>query len=438
MLSSRRNILTQVLLLLGIGTFVGWLYGYPERGMLVAALVILGWQLRKLVSFSKALHTRNFDDFRIGDGIWEQLYSRFSHERSRSTKYKRRYQKLLKEVRKSTNAMPDGGIVLNVNFEIVSCNKAAQELVGFRSKQDRGQRVDNLLRDPGFIRYLTGRDFDSGIEIRSPVNEDSWLFCRLVPYGADQHLLLIRDITERYKLTTMRRDFVANASHELRSPLTVISGYLDSMSEDETFPAEWEKPIDQMRSQAHRMNSIVAELLELSRLEAAGPEVARRQVNIDALLVSAKKSYQGISGIPEIDVDVQSHAHLLGKSADIESVVSNLLSNAIRHTPEDGHITLSWSSDADGGRLSVTDNGDGIPEEARPRLTERFFRVDSGRARQDGGIGLGLAIVKHALLRHDAHLEIESELDKGSTFNCLFPTSRLAVEDPVSIQQSTN
>ena len=435
--SSRRNISTQVLLLLGIGTFIGWLYGYPERGMLVAALIILGWQLRKLVSFSKALDTRNFDDFRIGDGVWEQLYSRFSHERSRSTKYKRRYQKLLKEVRKSTNAMPDGGIVLNVHFEIVSCNKAAQELVGFRSKQDKGQRVDNLLRDPRFVRYLTGRDFDGGVEIVSPVNEDNWLFCRLVSYGADQYLLLIRDITERFRLTTMRRDFVANASHELRSPLTVITGYLDSMSEDKTFPADWEKPIDQMRSQAYRMNSIVTELLELSRLEAAGPEATRRHVDVEALIMSAKKSCQGRSGIPEIDVDVQSRAQLLGKSADIESVVSNLLSNAIRHTPENGRITLSWSSDAHGGRLAVTDNGDGIPDDALPRLTERFFRVDSGRARQDGGIGLGLAIVKHALLRHDAHLEIESELEKGSTFICLFPTSRLAVDEPVSIAKGS-
>lgn len=435
---SWRVYLTQLFLCLAAGALIGWLYGYPERGLLVAALAIAVWQARRLLKFERALATRDFDDFRLGEGIWQQIMSRFSYQRQRAQKYKKRYQKLLKEVRKSTNAMPDGGIVLNSAFEIILCNSAAQDLVGFMRKKDRGQRVDNILRDPRFIRYLNSDQYREGVEIQSPIRDENWLFCRLVPYGADQHLLLIRDITERRKLTTMRRDFVANASHELRSPLTVISGYLDSLADDREISADWKKPIEQMQAQAVRMNNIVAELLELSRLEGSGPVADDTQIDVPALLASAKKSYAGLPDVAPIEITAESRARLLGTASEIESVISNLLSNAVRHTPADGAISLSWRSNAEGAVLEVTDSGDGIAEEHLPRLTERFFRVDSGRARDGGGIGLGLAIVKHALLRHDAELEIASVLGEGSSFTCRFPASRIAVDEPVSIQRSSS
>ena len=432
--SSWQKFLTQVFLVLAAGTFIGWLYGRPELGLLAASLGLISWQTRRLLTFERALRTKNFDDFRLGEGIWQQMYSRFSHERHRAQNYKRQYRKLLKEVRKSTNAMPDGGIVLNAAFEIINCNKPAQKLVGFRGKQDRGQRVDNILRDPRFIRYLESGEYKDGIDIFSPVHEGDWLFCRLVPYGADQHLLLIRDITERKKLATMRRDFVANASHELRSPLTVVCGYLDMLVDAEDISPDWSKPIEQMQLQANRMNTIIAELLELSRLEAAGTERAEQSVDVAALLALAKKSYSGLSDTAEVNLSIESHVGILGSTAEIESVVSNLLSNAIRHTPADGKIHITWRSDDTGAELSVSDSGEGIAEEYLPRLTERFFRVDSGRSREGGGIGLGLAIVKHALMRHDATLEIRSELGVGSEFLCHFPASRMAIEAPLPIQ----
>lgn len=435
MTANRNKLLTGVLLLLAAGVFVGWLYGYPERGLLIVALATLAWQVKRLLSFERAIRTNNFDDFRIGEGIWQQLYSRFRYERLRARKYKRSYQELLKEVRDSSNAMPDGGIVLNASFEVVTCNLAAQKLAGFKRKKDRGQRVDNILRAPRFIKYLRSDEFEGGVEIPSPILEGHWLFCRLVPYGGDQNLLFIRDITERRQLATIRREFVANASHELRSPLTVISGYLDTLSEDDGIPEDWKRPVEQMRAQASRMNNIVAELLELSKLEAKGQVSTETEVDVGALLTSARNAYKGIPGLPTIELEIQASGYLLGSATEIESVIANLLSNAIRHTPEAGQVTMTWSCDNTGARITVEDNGEGIAEEHLPRLTERFFRVDSGRARADGGIGLGLAIVKHVLLRHDAELEIESSLGQGSRFVCRFPKSRRSMDTRASSQQ---
>ena len=378
------------LLLLAGGALVGWLYGRADLGLLVAALVGLGWQLRLLLIFERSLRTKDFEQLRYGDGIWSQIHSRISYLRGRNKVYKKRYRRLLKEIRKSANALPDGGIVLNDNFEMILCNLAAQKLVGFRPRLDRGQRVDNILRAPAFRRYLSSGDFDSEVEVPSPIAESHWLSLRIVPYGIGQRLLLIRDVTERRRLTASRREFVANASHELRSPLTVISGYLDTLVSDPEMPAEWRGPVMQMQSQAARMNKIVTELLELSRLEGAGAAPSDETVDVAGLLAAARKMFMGQQSMPDIELSIESDARLRGNSAEIESVIGNLLSNAIRHSPADSRIVLSWSSDKGGAELVVEDFGAGIEPEHLPRLTERFYRADPGRDREDGGVGLGL------------------------------------------------
>ena len=429
----RQQLVIGHLLLLAAGGLIGWIYGQFAWGLLAAALLGLGWQLRQLIRFERALRSKHFGSLKYGDSIWSQMYSRFSYQYQRARGYRKNYRQLLKEVRKSTNAMPDGGIVLNADFEIVLCNKAAQNLAGFRRKKDRGQRVDNILRDPAFSRYLNSGDFASSIEIASPVREGGWLQCRIVPYGADQMLLLIQDITERRRLSTIRREFIANASHELRSPLTVVSGYLDSLLQDKDAPAAWKKPLEQMSAQATRMNNIVAELLELSRLESAGAAPTDEIVDVCSLLSAARKSLAGKTDIATVEVDCQSSAQLLGSAAEVESVIVNLLSNAVRHTPADGLITMTWTRDDAGGELAVADTGIGVDPEYLPRLTERFFRVDPGRSRDEGGVGLGLAIVKHILERHGAGFLIESTPGKGSRFSCRFPAARISPNQPVPV-----
>jgi two-component system phosphate regulon sensor histidine kinase PhoR len=343
------------------------------------------------------------------------------------------HRQVLKEIRKSTNAMPDGAVILDDDNEIAVCNRAAKTLAGLKRKKDRGQRVDNILRDPKLTRLLAANDTTLTVDIPSPVRDGAWLNCRVVPYGIDQKLLLLRDVTERMVLNRMRRDFVANASHELRSPLTVMSGYLDTMAEDPELVTTWADPVRQMQEQAKRMTRIVAELLELSRLEGSGRASTDDTVDVGGLLASARKSCARGGDTPDIELDIESTAQLRGKSGEIESVVTNLLSNAIRHTPADGTITLAWHSDANGADLIVTDTGEGIADEHIPRLTERFFRVDRGRAREDGGVGLGLAIVKHVLGRHEADLGINSELGAGSEFRCHFPPERVVIEPPIPL-----
>jgi len=400
---------------------------------MVAALLALLWQVRQLLSFDRALRTGNFDNFRHGEGIWEQIFSRFQYENEKATRRKLGYRQLLREVRKSTNAMPDGAVILNDENEIISCNRAAKQLAGIKRKKDRGQRVDNILRDPELTRLLHADDPSLSVEMASPLDDGNWLNCRVVPYGGDQKLLLLRDVTERMRLSKMRRDFVANASHELRSPLTVIAGYLDSLADDDAMPADWAKPVTQMQGQARRMRHILGEMLELSRLESAGVAGADDSVDVSRLFEDARSAFEGHADIASIVIDADPGAQLRGSAAEIETVIVNLLSNAIRFTPTDGEITLTWRVEAGGADLIVADTGEGIDAEHIPRLTERFFRVDKGRARDKGGTGLGLAIVKHVLARYDAELIISSEPGQGSEFRCHFPSDRIKVAAPESV-----
>ena len=412
---------------IAVGMFVGWLYGDVERGLLAAVLLAFAWQIRQLLSFDRALHTGNFDAFRFGEGIWQQIFSRFSYEHERGARHKARYRQLLREVRASTDAMPDGAVIIDSNNEIVLCNRAAKTLAGLKRKKDRGQRIDNILRDPALPQLLREDDYSTTIEIPSPVRDGDWLNCRVVPYGADQKLLLIRDVTDRIQLQRTRRDFVANASHELRSPLTVISGYLDSLADDADMPADWAHPVSQMQGQAHRMNQIVSELIELSRLEVAGRATMDEVVDVAGLMAAVRNAMKDQAKAADILIKTDTAAQLRGNASEIQSVISNLASNAIRHTSAEGTVTLIWKISDDGGDLIVRDTGEGIAEEHIPRLTERFFRVDRGRSRDGGGIGLGLAIVKHVLSRHDAELHISSEPGVGSEFRCRFPSDRVSV-----------
>jgi two-component system phosphate regulon sensor histidine kinase PhoR len=425
MTPSARKFILAIILFLGAGVLVGYYFEYPLLGLLLAALLCLAWQVRQLLRFDKASRSNDFGGFGYGDGLWEQIFSRFSFQRERSKRRKVKYRDLLREVRKSTDAMPDGAVILDSSNEIVTCNRAAIKLAGLKRSKDRGQRIDNILRDPQLVRLIERSQFDQSVEIASPVDDDTHLNCRVVPYGADQKLLLIRDVTERFRLNKMRRDFVANASHELRSPLTVISGYLDALSEDGELSDEWVRPIAQMQGQSVRMNRILVELMELSRLESAGSAPRNEAIDIPRMLNRVRESLAGGETSANVTIEDEADVQLLGSRAEIESVVSNLLSNAQRFTSANGEITLSWRLDKDGAKLIVSDNGDGIEAVHIPRLTERFYRIDRGRSREDGGVGLGLAIVKHVVALHDGHMEISSEPGMGSQFCCIFPPERL-------------
>lgn len=412
----------------GVATLLGVIYGFPLHGLILALIALVVWHVYNLDRLHRWLDRPESVTAPGGDGSWARVFARIQHVKDRSRLERKKFRRLVKEVRASTKAFPDGGVVLNDRFEIINFNKAARALLGLRKKTDRGMRIDNLIRHPDFVAYLEDeqRTAKESVEIPSPAHGDIWLSCRLIPFGPGQNLLLTRDITQTIKTEAMRRDFVANASHELRSPLTVIAGYLDVLAEDQECPETWQHPIAEMRDQADRMSQLVRDLLELSRLESGASSPMDRVVDIPAILASARKEVLARDERPrQIDLEVGSDQTVLGEETEIQSVVSNLVSNAVRYTPTEGSIVIRWDVDDDGGHLSVEDTGIGIAREDIPRVTERFFRADEGRARQQGGTGLGLAIVKHALKRHDAELEIRSQPGEGSAFICHFAPRRL-------------
>ena len=407
---------------LALGLLVGpiWLW------VLLAACLFLAWQLVNLHRVDRWLRLRSQIDPPDLGGIWGDVIGQVVRLHRRKQFHKQRLVQLYRELRRSTAALPDGVIILSPQSEIVWFNRQAARLIGLKRPVDVGLRVDNLIRDPSFVHYLHGDDFALPLIIRPPVHAELFLALQLVPYGSGQSLLLVRDVTRQMRLEAMRKDFVANASHELRTPLTVISGYLDVLADDPSIDVAWAGPIRDMRSQAQRMNTIIADLLELSRLESTDGEAVRVPVDVPSLLQRMQRDALARSDRPrQMLLDLQSEDGLYGSLQELESAFTNLLVNGIKYTPAEGVVRMRWWTDGEGAYFSVTDTGIGIPAEHIPRLTERFYRVDSGRSRERGGSGLGLAIVKHAMQLHGGWLDVQSTEGKGSTFTCHFPAQRI-------------
>ena len=412
---------------LALGLVVGWLYDQPFWGLVAALTGLLIWHVYHLAMLERWLRTGEPVPLPSGNGPWPQVFARVLGVKDRGRENRRAWVRLVKELRASTKAFPDGGVILNKDMEIVRANKAARTMLGLKKKRDRGARIENLIRHPEFVRHLHTGSKKESVEIPAPTNGGRWLSCRLIPYGMGQKLLLVRDISESVRIERMRRDFAANASHELSTPLTVIAGYLDVMAEDAKLAAEWRQPLTDMREQSERMRRLVDDLLQLARLESSNPCSHEHRVDVAKLLENVRRDAMALQDRPaEIELSLESSRGILGDEALLRSVASNLVSNAVRYTPADGAVTIGWAADDKGGKLWVSDTGIGISAEDLPRITERFYRTDAARSRQEGGTGLGLAIVKHALIRHDADLEIETEVSQGSTFTCRFPKDRIA------------
>jgi two-component system phosphate regulon sensor histidine kinase PhoR len=408
------------------GLIVGLLFGPIWIWLLSAACLYLGWQLVNLYRLDRWLRLRSQIDPPNLGGIWGDVVAQVGRLHRRKQFHKQRLVQLYRELRRSTAALPDGVIILSSQNEIVWFNRQAARLLGLKRPIDVGLRVDNLIRLPEFVRYLYADDYSLPVIIRPPVHGELYLALQLVPYGAGQSLLLVRDVTRQMRLEATRKDFVANASHELRTPLTVISGYLDTLADDASIDAAWAGPIRDMRSQAQRMNLIIADLLELSRLESTDGEAPREPIAVPGMLERLQRDALARSNRPrQVFLELESEDGLYGSSQEIESAFTNILVNGMKYTPADGTVRMRWWTDADGAHFAVIDNGIGIPAEHIPRLTERFYRVDAGRSRDRGGSGLGLAIVKHALQRHGGWLEVQSVEGRGSTFTCHFPPARV-------------
>ncbi len=352
-----------------------------------------------------------------------------SQLRQKHRKRKRKIGKILSEFRESTSALPDATVVLDSEWAVQWWNDKADKSLGFERGNCRGKHIRKLLKDPVFHAYLDAGDFSQPIQIPAPLNDAITLELRMVPFGKGKLLLQARDITRLAQLETIRSDFVANVSHEMRTPLTVVHGYLESMihSKDEGLN-QWQQIIEQMYQQSSRMQRIVEDLLLISRLESENDKRTLERFDVRTLLSAIKDEAITLSGSKKhkISLEIEGDTLFVGVFSEIDSAFSNLVSNAVRYTPAGGEIRIRWWHEEEGPCFSVTDSGIGIEKEHIPRLTERFYRVDVGRSRGSGGTGLGLAIVKHVLLRHGSELQISSKPGKGSTFMCCFPHAQYA------------
>jgi len=401
-----------------------WALGTLAIGLAVALLRHLV-NLRALVAW---LRDPSNTPVPIGSGAWEHVFSRLYRFVRATTQHQHRLTGQLARFRSAAQAMPDGVIVLDADDHISWANATAERCFGLDARRDQGQPILNLVRNPDFVGYLKGGAYGQPLTVRLAHADELVLSVRVVPYGQDEKLLLSRDITQWERLETMRRDFVANVSHELKTPLTVVSGFLETIADGNVRLEEprGQQALALMRSQTDRMLRLIDDLLTLSALESSAQPAREAPIDVHQFLRALAEEARALSaGRQAIQLRLGPPATLWGDEHELASAIANLVSNAIRYTPKDGRIAIEWAERDGEGWITVEDTGIGIEARHIPRLTERFYRVDTGRSRETGGTGLGLAIVKHVLTRHQARLEVASEIGKGSRFSAAFPPRRV-------------
>ncbi|WP_206483545.1 phosphate regulon sensor histidine kinase PhoR [Thalassotalea sp. G2M2-11] len=416
---STRTVISRLIIILCLSALVGYLIGHTFLLLSVSATALLIWHYHHLLKLFKWLWRSKSLSPPQANGVWGMIYDGLY----RQMKQFRRKQKLLNEkirrFRDGAEALPDAALVLSQDLLIEWGNKKASRILGIQWPNDAGQRIDNLIRFPEFTQYLKEGDFDSPCLLTSPINSDIILEVRMMPYGTEQVLFLARDISKVHRLEEMRRDFVANVSHELKTPLTVVRGYVEMVqSTDNALDPHWQKVFSTMETQVSRMDRLVEQLLVLSRVEIHADQEDKQVVNMPKLIQDLIDDSQWLNQEKNhvVTVSIDKELAIEGIENELKSACSNLLSNAIAYTPEQGHIQVTWQRAGDKACFSVKDDGQGIRPEDVNRLTERFFRVDKSRSRDTGGSGLGLAIVKHVLNHHHAELTINSQWGKGSEF----------------------
>ncbi len=412
-----------------IASLAGYLAGQLLPCLLLGLLLYTGWHVLQLARLTHLLR----QDGRQGPrpiGLWRGIIREIEelHTRHESRACELSYQ--LERFRDTVSTLPDAVVILDPSGRVDWSNPAAGNLLGVVWPEAQGRLLAALAADPLLDEYLAAADFSNPVVITSPENRAKILSVFIAPLrhgGAKRLLLVARDITRQYYLDAARRDFVANVSHELRTPLTVISGLAEQLNTDKPDLASLPRSTELMHQQARRMNELVSDLLTLSRLEMQPQSAADEQVQVVAMLTTIVEEARALSGPAQhvLQLDICSPAGLRGNAKELRTAFSNLVTNAIKHTPGQAEVRIRWQLDHRGAHLSVTDSGGGIAARHIPRLTERLYRVDASHSRDTGGTGLGLAIVKHALERHEAELEIISKVGGGSTFTCHFPPERV-------------
>jgi two-component system, OmpR family, phosphate regulon sensor histidine kinase PhoR len=424
------------------GAAAQWWTGSPWAALGAASAITAlwvgqdSWRAQRAMRWLQTARSSGAPDL---GGAWGEAVQRARKALKAQERRGRRAEARLESFMGAFQASPNGIVVLNRADAIEWCNGTAAEHLGIQAERDIAQHVRNLVRDPSFQTYLKVGDFSRPVEIfgrPNPKGAPRRISVQLHPYGKGRKLMLSRDVTAIELADTMRRDFVANVSHEIRTPLTVLSGFVETLLSLDLSDEERQRYLQLMQQQAERMQTLVRDLLTLSRLEGSPVPASSEWVDARELLQQVLEEGQALSDLLAEDghdivaLPVTEPFVVAGAPSELTSAMSNLLSNAVRYTPAGGRIEASWRLLPDGGaEFSVSDTGPGIAPEHLPRLTERFYRVDRSRSRETGGTGLGLAIVKHVVQRHGGQIRIESELGRGSTFTISLPPARVRRQD---------
>ena len=416
-----------------LACFLGWLFNNILLAICLTLGAFLAWHWFQLHRMQKWLLNQKKVEPPESRGIWGSVFDDIYHLQRRQQKAQSRLKAVIQRIEDGTAALKDGVLMVNSQGNLEWWNHAASQLLGLKESQDIGQPITNLVRAPEFKAYFDASEYGDPLEMPSPANSDVQLQFQITLFSQQDRLILCRNVSRLKQLEAMRQDFVANASHELSTPLTVISGYLETfLDHQDTLPPRWGRALKQMHQQSQRMESLIEDLLMLSRLETSQLK-DHSPVNVPNLLNELQLDAIALSGDKQQQIEVDAQwADMVGVSSELSSAFGNLIFNAVKYTQAQGNIKICWWQDDDGLHLSVADNGQGIDSPHLPRLTERFYRADASRHAQTGGTGLGLAIVKHVLLRHEGSLQIESTLGKGSCFTCHFPLSRLVTQPQIA------
>ncbi len=424
---------------MAVGGFIGYLAGDPLNAPVVGAVTggAIGVSLLALVDTLRGYRLIHWlSGTQEGQaprnaGFWGEIGYRVersirSRERAMALEQTR-----LAQFLSAMEASPNGVLLLDEADQITWCNSIAADHFGLDPARDRQQRMTNLVRAPAFVAYLQDGQFGEPVLIPEPRGRGT-LSVLVRAYGEGLKLVLSQDVTERERSDAMRRDFVANVSHEIRTPLTVLSGFIETMNNLPLTEVERRRVLTLMGQQTQRMQTLVSDLLTLAQLEGGPRPPSDRWVAVGKLLGQAHADAVALSmGRHQFIVSDADGAQLAGIESELMSAVVNLMTNAVRYTPEGGRISVAWRRRDDGsGEVTVSDTGIGVAREHIPRLTERFYRVDGSRSRETGGTGLGLSIVKHVVQRHGGELDVQSEPGKGSSFSLVFPPVRVRVVEP--------
>ncbi len=430
-----RNTITTWFIGLAACIVIGLVLGQLLGVLLLYVLGSLYWQLYQLYQFHNWLRHSGRAAPPESGGIWGEVFDSVYRLQKKQRKSKRRMRQALTRIESSTTALKEGVIMADHQGNLEWWNNSAGHFLGLQRPVDRGQVITNIVRNPDFFRYFSQKRFGEPLVIKSPAKDGVYLEIQTTLYDKNDHLIFVRDVTRLHLLEQMRKDFVANASHELKTPLTVIKGYLETLELfKDSLPASMQKGIVNMSEQSERMEQLIEDLLLLSRLESDDKREENQWYKVTDLINAITKVTNLIlTDKHKVTLDIPSDARLYGSYKELYSAFSNLVVNAVKYSPDGGDILVKWENNEFNGVFSVKDNGIGIEPRYIPRLTERFFRVDKGRGSKTGGTGLGLAIVKHVLLHHDAKLQIRSQPGFGSTFSCHFPAHRTRT-DTIPVQ----